>query len=120
MLNLFQANDDARWLRLMCGKLRKVRIAPVSNAYHLSVLGFHSRNLEQLQDVEPPGVEKEGVMPKQFAELCDCRIILGKHLCSELRQRPAYLGLAQFHDLPDLRHLNALSTFAHASSCCLF
>ena len=78
MLNLSQANDDARWLGLMRGQLRKVRIAPVGNAYHLSALGFHSRNLEQLQHVEPPGVEKEGVLSKEFAELRDCRMILSK------------------------------------------
>ena len=93
MLNLSQANDDARWLGLMRGQLRKVRIAPVGNAYHLSALGFHSRNLEQLQHVEPPGVEKEGVLSKEFAELRDCRMILSKDLCSELRQGPGYLDL---------------------------
>jgi len=59
MLNLFQTDDDARRLGLMRGQLRKVRIAPIGNAYHLSVLSFHSRNLEQLQHVESPGVEKE-------------------------------------------------------------
>jgi len=80
MSNLFQANDDAGRLGLMRGQRRKVRIAPVGNAYHFSVLSFHSRNLEQLQHVESLGVEKEGMMPKQFAELRDSRVIIGKHL----------------------------------------
>jgi len=99
VLNLFQVNDDPGRFGLMRGQLRKVRIAPISKAYHLSVLSFHSRNLEQLQHVESPGVEKEGMMPKHFAELRDCRMILGKHLCSELSQGLAYLGFVQLHDL---------------------
>ena len=92
VVNLFQANDDARRFGLVCSQLRKVRIAPISKAYYLSVLSFHSRNFEQLQHVESPGVEKEGMMPKQFAEFRDCRMILGKHLRSKLRQGLGYLG----------------------------
>jgi hypothetical protein len=38
-------------------------------------------------------------MPKQFAELRDCRMILGKHLRSKLSQGLAYLGFVQLHDL---------------------
>jgi hypothetical protein len=47
--------------------------------------------------VEAPGIEKEGVMPKHLAELRDCRVVLGKHLCSKLSQGLAYLGLIQLH-----------------------
>jgi hypothetical protein len=92
VVNLFQANDDARRFGLVCSQLRKVRIAPISKTYYLSVLCFHPRNLEQLQHVEPSVVEKEGMMPKQFAELRDCGMILGKHLRSKLRQGLEYLG----------------------------
>lgn len=57
--------------------------------------GLHSGNLDQLQHVEPPDVEKESVMPKRFAQLRGCRMIVGRNLCScpELRQGPAYLGV---------------------------
>ena len=53
----------------------------------------HPRNFEQLQYVESAGVKKESMMPKQFAELRGCGMILGKHQCSELRQGPAYLDV---------------------------
>src|ERR1700741_1721174 len=72
VLNLFQANDDPRRFGPMRGQLRKVRIAPISKAYHLSVLSFHSRNLDQFQHVESAGVEEKGMMPEHFAELRDC------------------------------------------------
>jgi len=72
----------------------KVSIAPFSKPYYLTVLSFHPWNFEQLQYVESPGVEKESMMPKQFAELRDCGMILGKHLCSKLRQGPGYLDFA--------------------------
>jgi hypothetical protein len=81
----------------MCGQLRKVRITPVGKAYHLSILSFHSRNLKQLQNVESPCVEEEGVMPKQFAELDHCRMILGKYLRSKLSQCLGYLDFVQLH-----------------------
>jgi addiction module HigA family antidote len=99
VLNLFQANDDPCRFWPMRGELRKLLIAPISKAYDLSFLSFHSGNLEQLQNVESPGVEEESMMPKQFAELRDCRMILGKHLCSKLIEGLAYLRFVQFHDL---------------------
>ena len=58
-----------------------------------SVLRFHPRNFEQLQYVESPGVEKESMLSKQFAELRDCGMILSKHLCLKLRQGSGYLGI---------------------------
>jgi len=91
--DLCQVNDNTRRFGLMRSQLRKVCIAPISNAYDLSVLSFHSWKFKQLQDVEAPGIEKESMMPKQFAELCDCRMVLGKHLCSKLSKGLAYLGL---------------------------
>src|ERR1700741_392664 len=97
--NLFQVNDDPRRFGLMRRQLREVRIAPISKAYHLSMLSFHSRDLEQLQHVESSGVEEKGMRPKQFAELRDRRMILGKDLCSKLSQGLAYLGFVQLHDL---------------------
>jgi hypothetical protein len=99
VLNLFQANDDPCRFWPMRGELRKLLIAPISKAYDLSFLSFHSGNLEQFQNVESPGVEEESMMPKQFAELRDCRMILGKHLCSKLIECLAYLRFVQFHDL---------------------
>jgi hypothetical protein len=109
VLNLFQLNDDSRRLGLMRGQFPKVRIAPVSNADHLSALSFPSRNLEQLQHVKSPGIEKEGMMPKQFTEVHGCRMILGKHLRLKLRQRLAYLSFVQLHELLlDFWHLNAV------------
>src|ERR1700739_3159438 len=98
-MNLFQANDDSSRFGLMRGQLRKVRIAPISKAYHLSVLSFHSRNLDQFQHVESFRIEEEGMMPKQFAELRNCRMVLGKHPRLKLIQGPIYLGLVQLHDL---------------------
>ena len=68
----------------MGGELGEVRIAPVGNPYHLSVLSLLSRNLQQLQHVKSSRIEKESMRPKQFAELLDCRMILGKYLCFEL------------------------------------
>ena len=76
VVNLFQANDDARRFGLVCSQLRKVRIAPISKAYYLSVLSFHPWNFEQLPYVESPGVEKESMMPKQLAKLRDCGMVL--------------------------------------------
>jgi hypothetical protein len=99
VLNLFQANDEPRRFGPMRGQLRKVGIAPISKAYYLAVLSFHSRNLEQFQHVESFGVEKKGMMPEQFAELPDGRMVLGKHLRSKLIQDLAYLGFVQLHDL---------------------
>jgi len=75
-------------------QLCKVSIAPFSKPYYLAILSFHPWNFEQLQYVESSGVEKESMMPKQFAELRDCGMILGKHLCSKLRQGPGYLDFA--------------------------
>jgi hypothetical protein len=46
MPNLFQADDDPRRLGLMRGQFRKLRISPIGNAYHLSILSFHSWNLK--------------------------------------------------------------------------
>jgi hypothetical protein len=37
------------------------------------------------------------MVPKQFAEMRDCRIIIGKHLCWKLRQGSVYLGFVQLH-----------------------
>jgi hypothetical protein len=93
VVDLFQANDDARRFGLVRRQLCKVRIGPFSKPYYLSVLGFHPWYFEQLQYAESPGVEKESMMPKQFAELLDCGMILGKHLCSKLRQGPGYLDI---------------------------
>jgi hypothetical protein len=67
--NLFQANDDACRFGLVRSQFCKVRIAPFSKPYYLSVLSFRPRNFEQLQYVESAGVEKESMMPKQFAKL---------------------------------------------------
>jgi hypothetical protein len=91
VVDLFQANDDARRFGLVRRQSCEVRIAPFSKPYYFSVLSFHPWNLKQLQYVESPGIEKERMMPKQFAELRDCGMILGKHLCSKLRQGSGYL-----------------------------
>jgi hypothetical protein len=92
--SLLKTNDEAGRFRLMCGQLCKVRITPISKAYYLTVLSFHPGNFEHLQHVKSPGVEKESMMPKQFAEMRDGRMILGKHLCWKLRQDLVYLGFA--------------------------
>ena len=94
VMNFSQANDDTRWFGLMRGELRETRIAPIRNPYHFSFLRFHSRNLQQLQYAQSLAIEKEGVGSEEFAELGDCRMILGKHLGRKLRQRPGYLGFA--------------------------
>jgi hypothetical protein len=83
----------------MCSQTCKVRIGPVSKPYHLSILSFGPWNLDQLQDVKSSVVKKECMVPKQFAELRDCRIIIGKHQCWKLRQGSAYLGFVQLHGL---------------------
>jgi len=97
MSDLRQVNDDTRRFGLVCGQFRKVCIAPIGKAYHLSVLSFHSGKLNQFQNVQSPAIEKEGMLPKHLAELRDRRMVLGKHLCSELSQSLAYLGLIQLH-----------------------
>ena len=91
VVNLFQANDDARRFGLVRRQLCKVRIAPFGKPYYLPVLRFHPRYFEQLQYAESPGVQKEGMMSNQLAEFRDCGMILGKHLCSKLRQGLGYL-----------------------------
>src|SRR5579859_650346 len=97
MSYLCQVNDDTCRLGLMRSQLREVCIAPIGKAYDLPILSFHSRNLEQFQNVQSPVVEKEGVLPEHLAELRDCRMILGKHLCSKLSQGLAYLCFVQLH-----------------------
>ncbi len=93
MSNVFQANDDACRFRLMRRQLCKVRVAPIRKTYQLSFLSFHPRNFEQLEHMQPLGVEKESMLPEQFAKLCHCWMILSKHLRWKLRQRFGYLGL---------------------------
>jgi hypothetical protein len=92
--NLSQTNDNACWFGLMCSQLCKVSIPSFSKPYYLAVPSFHPWNLEQLQYMESPSVEKESMVPKQFAELRDCGMILSKHLCSKLRQGSEYLAPA--------------------------
>ena len=69
----------------MRSQLCKTSIAPYSKPYYFAVPSFHPWNFDQFQYVESPGVEKESMMPKQFAELRGCGMILSKHLCSKLR-----------------------------------
>ena len=83
----------------MCSQTCKVRIGPISKPYHLSILSIGPWNLDQLQHIKSSVVKKECMVPKQFAEMRDCRIIIGKHLCWKLRQGSAYLGFVQLHDL---------------------
>jgi len=83
--DFFQANDDAGRFGLMRGQFSTVRIAPIRETYDLSFLSFHPRDLEQLQYIQPPGVEKEGMLPEQLAKLRNCWMILSKHLRLKLR-----------------------------------
>ena len=81
----------------MCSQTVKVGIGPIRKPYHLSILSFGPWNLDQLQHVKSSVVKKECMVPKQFAELRDCRIIIGKHPRWKLRQGSAYLGFVQLH-----------------------
>ena len=85
VLDLFQANDDPGRFGVMRGHLRKACIAPISQTYDLSFLGFHPGNFKQLQHMQPPCVEEEGMLPEQLAKLCNRWMVLSEHLRSKLR-----------------------------------
>jgi hypothetical protein len=88
-------NDDISRFRLVRSQLRKIGIAPFSKAYHLSVVSFPFRELKQFQKRGALGGEIEGMTPKQFAELRDCWMALGKHVLSKLSQGLSDLGFVQ-------------------------
>jgi hypothetical protein len=92
--NFFQADDYACWLRPVHTQRCEVSVVPKSESYYLAVLSYHSRDLKQLQYVQSLNVEKKGVLPKQFAEMNDCGIILRKDLRFKLSQSPVYLSFA--------------------------
>jgi len=99
VLDFSQTNDDPGRLGLMCGHFRKACIAPISQTYELSFLGFHPGNFEQLQYIQPHRVEEEGMLPEQLAELCNRWMVVSEHLRSKLRQCFGYLDVVQLHGL---------------------
>jgi hypothetical protein len=78
VLDFFQANDDPGRFGSMCGQFGKACIAPISETYELPFLGFHPGNFEQLQYMQPPRVEEEGVLPEQLAKLCNRWMVLSE------------------------------------------
>jgi hypothetical protein len=50
-----------------------------------------------LHNVKPIGVQKKGVVPEQFAQLWNCRMVVRKGLCFELIQGTFDYCRCQFH-----------------------